>query len=146
MVTDKEKNEISTLLWLDDLRDPYQGYWLEEYAEDFIGNEMGVIWVKSYYDFIGWIKKNGLPTMIAFDHDLGEDLAIALVKKGMVKRKAREIKQQEKTGYDCAKWVVDYCMENDVDFPEYTIQSANPVGKENIDKLIKNFKKFRGQD
>ena len=47
------------------------------------------------------------------------------------------------TGYDCAKWLVEYCMDNDKDIPPYGIQSANPVGKENIDKLLKSYKNFR---
>lgn len=139
------EEKLNILLWLDDLRDPYQDTWLQNYAPDYVGMEMNVMWVKSYTEFVGWIKKNGLPTMIAFDHDLGEDVAIELVKKGVHKRKAREIKQQEKTGYHCALWLVNYCMDEDIDFPKYVVQSANPVGKENIIGLISNFKKHRGQ-
>ena len=145
METNKTE-KINILLWLDDIRDPYQGTWLESYAPDYIGKEMNVIWVKSYDEFISWVKKNGLPSMVAFDHDLGHDVEINLLKRGASKRKAREFKQQEKSGYDCAKWLVEYCMDKDIDFPDYVIQSANPVGKDNIIGLIDNFKKFRGQD
>jgi hypothetical protein len=38
----------------------------------------------------------------------------------------------EKTGYDCAKWLVEYCVEHGLKFPEYVVHSMNPVGKENI--------------
>jgi hypothetical protein len=35
--------------------------------------------------------------------------------------------------------LVDYCIDNNKVLPEYAIQSANPVGRENIDGLLKNF-------
>jgi hypothetical protein len=34
-------------------------------------------------------------------------------------------------------------MDNNKPLPLYNIQSANPVGKENIDGLLKNFLKFQ---
>ena len=33
-------------------------------------------------------------------------------------------------------------VENKENLPEYAIQSSNPAGKENIDMLFKNYKKF----
>lgn len=138
---EQKRSGIETLLWLDDRRDPYQGTWLEAFAPAFVDNIMGVIWVKSYAEFISWIDKNGLPTMIGFDHDLGGDIAVELVKNGLSKRKAREYKKQEKTGYDCAKWVVEYCMKHNFKFPNYTVQSANTVGTVNIISYIENYKK-----
>lgn len=48
----------------------------------------------------------------------------------------------EKTGYDCAKWLVEYCINNNKSLPKYAIQSANPVGRENINSLLTNFNKF----
>lgn len=46
---------------------------------------------------------------------------------------------KEKTGYDCAVWLVNYCMDNKCTIPKWNIQSANPVGKENIKKLLENY-------
>lgn len=76
--------------------------------------------VKSYLEFTDFILKNGLPEFISFDHDLGE----------------------EKTGYDCAKWLVEYCMNNKFPLPEFFVHSQNPVGKENIQRLLDNFNKY----
>ena len=46
------------------------------------------------------------------------------------------------TGYDAAKWLVNYCMENgEIDVPDWDIQSANPVGRDNINSLLKNYRK-----
>lgn len=109
---------MKTLLWIDDVRDPFQNDWLNFSP---IGKNVDVTWVTNYQEFIDWIMIYGLPDGICFDHDLGSN---------------------EKTGYDCAKWLVEYCMNNNKPLPEYAIQSANPVGKENINSLLTNFNKF----
>ena len=101
-----------------------------------------VVWVKSYKEFTEWVGQNGLPDAVCFDHDLGMEVALDARAKGMSKRKSRALKQQEKTGFDCAKWLVEYCLDNNKLLPLYNIQSANPVGKENIDSLLKNFIKL----
>ena len=82
---------------------------------------------------------------ICFDHDLGEDESIERVKNGMSKRQSKKIKAKSKSGMDCAKWLVEYCIDNKLSLPKYSIQSANPVGKENIDSLLKNFTKRNTQ-
>jgi hypothetical protein len=135
-----EETKLKKLLWLDDLRNPHEGKWIEEFAPDYL-NSGSIIWVLNYEEFIEWIRKNGLPEMICFDHDLGEDVAIKLVSKGFNKKKAREVKKLAKSGYDCAKWLVDYCIDHDLQIPDWNIQSANPVGKENINGLLINAKK-----
>lgn len=127
---------MKKLLWLDDIRNPLDSNWLT-YSP--IQQPFQTVWVKSYQEFTNWIKFNGLPDAICFDHDLGMEVALSARESGMSKRKARLLKQEEKTGYDCAKWLVDYCLDNNCKLPLYNIQSANPVGKENIDKLLQNF-------
>ena len=126
------------LLWLDDIRDPHQDDWLV-FSPIPRQDITEVVWVKSYQEFIDWIKQSGLPDGICFDHDLGMDVAIKAREKGMSKRKSRLLKQEEKTGHDCAKWLVEYCMGHDKPLPLYNIQSANPVGASNIDGLLKSF-------
>jgi len=80
-------------------------------------------WIRlySYDEFVSWIEKNGLPVTISFDHDLGEG----------------------KTGKDCANWLVNYCIDHDLDLPKYYVHSANPVGRDNIISLLENYEKFR---
>jgi hypothetical protein len=63
---------------------------------------------------------NGLPDEISFDHDLGENT---------------------KTGYDCAKWICEYCWTNGLPIPNWNVHSANPVGRDNIIQLMENFEK-----
>lgn len=113
------------LLWLDDYRDPHKDDWLNfsPIPKDDISE---VIWVKSYHAFTNWILQNGLPDGICFDHDL-ENFHIT------------KSTYKEYTGLSCAKWLVEYCIENNKKLPLYNIQSANPVGKENIDSYLKSF-------
>jgi hypothetical protein len=59
------------------------------------------------------------------------------------KRKSRREKRTEMSGFECAKWLVDYCIDNDTDLPQWTIQSANPVGADNINGILNSYKKFR---
>lgn len=133
---------MKKLLWLDDIRDPMQDDWLV--FSPITPNE--VIWVKSYQEFTKWIRENGLPDAICFDHDLGMEVALEARSKGMSKRKSRQLKQQELTGFDCVKWLVEYCIDNKQPLPLYNIQSANPVGKENMDSYLKNYLKSLGND
>lgn len=133
---------MKTLLWLDDIRNPFEDNWLEFSP---IGRDVDTIWVKSYTQFIVWIMGNGLPDAICFDHDLGEDVARARVADGMSKRQARIKKRETMSGYDCAKWLVEYCMDNDLDLPKWNIQSANPVGADNIRGLLNNYTKYRNE-
>lgn len=118
--------KLKTLLWLDDERNPHLNNWL---VFSPIEQPFEVVWVKKYHEFVSWIKENGLPDAICFDHDLSD---INIKKSTYI----------EKTGYDCAKWLVDYCIDNNKELPLYNIQSANPVGKENIDSLLKNYIKY----
>ena len=75
--------------------------------------------VRSYDEFINYIEENGAPDFISFDHDLGE--------------------ATEKTGYDCAKWLVA----NDYKIKDFDSHSANPPGRENIIRLLQNWKKHK---
>lgn len=118
---------MKKLLWLDDLRNPLKDNWVEKYSPLPVSSE--VFWVKRYWDFVYWIKENGLPDAICFDHDLSDI-------------HCNKSTYKEKTGYSCASWLVDYCLDNDLPLPLYSIQSANPAGKENIDKLLKNYIKY----
>ena len=131
---------IKKVLWLDDLRDPNDILW-KDYIPLYFSCEL--TWVKNYDDFCDWIIKNGLPTTICFDHDLGSDISREKVKNGMSKSRARKEKIGTKTGMDAAKWLVDYCIDNDLDLPMWIIQSANPVGKDNINGILTSYRKFR---
>ena len=92
--------------------------------------------VRSYNEFVDWINKNGLPDFISFDHDLAD------IHYGMDFSTIIDNPHIEKTGYDAAKWLGDYCMDNKIKLPDYIVHSQNPVGKANIQGYLDNVKKF----
>lgn len=119
---------MEKVLWLDDLRDPSQGQF-KIWLNLAFGENLDVTWVKDYDEFVKYFKKNEMPYAISFDHDLGNELT-------------DHPELNEKTGLDCAKWIVDYCMNNAVRLPKYFVHSANPVGRENIESYLDNYLKF----
>lgn len=90
------------------------------YLDDLRPTPEGFDRVYSYEEFVDYLEREGLPDFISFDHDLGEDLS----------------------GYDCAKYLVEYCLEHQLPLPDYQVHSQNPVGKENIERLLENFRSF----
>lgn len=117
--------ETKRLLFLDDIRSPKDAYHYTK--QEIFGREDWHI-ARNYREFIGWILENGLPEMISFDHDLAD-----------VEKTSQDF--VEKTGYDCAKWLIGYCMDYGLELPQYYCHSMNPVGKQNIESLLNNFKK-----
>ena len=101
-------------IWLDDCRMP-----------EAPGMDKNLVyWVRGYDGFVTMVeglKENIGKCKIYFDHDLGE----------------------EKDGYDCAKFLVNWCMENGYDVPDYSIQSANPVGRKNIESVFTTYEKVK---
>lgn len=130
---------MMTLLWLDDARDPNESGWATTFSP--IPQPYTVVWVKNYKEFVSWIQANGLPDGICFDHDLGLDMVHE--KRIMSKRALKRYRKTHEymTGYDCAKWLTEYCLNTLQQLPAYASQSANPVGRENILKLLNNFNK-----
>jgi len=125
-------------LWLDDVRNPFMSVWRGQYIPYFENGVDQIIWVKNYTEFVEWITQNGLPTEVFFDHDLSDIRTIP--NSTLV---IASDWNEERTGYDCSKWLVEYCMDNDLDLPMWSIQSANPVGRDNINGILNNYKKFR---
>lgn len=127
------------ILWLDDLRNPYIN------LEGRVPKENLIIdWVLNYEQFTQWIEKFGLPKIISFDHDLADQHYTPEIYWGDYdKSKAYQDSQAytEKTGMDCAKFLVDYCIDNNVKLPIFYVHSANPVGADNILGLLNNYNK-----
>jgi len=115
----------TTLVWLDDARNPYEKDWLDRFSP--LQKPYEVIWAKNYDDFVDWITENGMPEAICFDHDLGEDHETS----------------DEKSGMKAAKWLIDYCLDNDLNPPLWNVQSDNPAGRDNINGIILSYIKFR---
>ena len=104
-------------LFLDDLRTVDMVYDHSQISEFEV--------VRSYDEFVAYIKKNGLPLFISFDNDLGLD------ENGKVAQ----------DGYAAAKWLV-YESGLNLRNLKFKVHSANPVAAEQIRGLLNNYIKF----
>lgn len=123
-------------LFLDDIRDPYR--------TTHVQLPLGP-WevVRNYNEFCKAICSHfndtkSLPEFIAFDHDLADDHYVPDAGGGYYPASTQF---KEKTGYDCAQWLVDFCMDNNLKMCNYIVHSMNPVGKKRIESLLNCFTK-----
>jgi hypothetical protein len=127
-------------IYLDDLRTPVNTEWIV---------------VRSYDEFVAKVKEIGLGNIevVTLDHDLG-DTAVKEYFNNTSKNYTLNYENiEEKTGYDAAKWMVDYFYEQNPDynrkeifpFPQVYSHSANPIGVGNILGYINNFLKNERQ-
>jgi hypothetical protein len=118
-------------IYLDDVRVPKDPEW---------------ILVKDYDEFVNRIKELGLENIstISLDHDLGETAMKEYFNNVAPNYELNYNNITEKTGLDCAKWLIDHYLENKEDefrFPNVYTHSANPIGSANIMGLVNNFLK-----
>lgn len=133
---------IKYRLFLDDVRNPIDAYsytGFKPYETDHW------IIVRSYDQFVNIITRNyelhdAMPTIIGFDHDLAEQHYSPHMNNPEEYAKLEET-FTEKTGMDCAKWLVEFCIDSGAKLPDYFVHSMNPAGAKNITSLLENYKK-----
>ena len=129
-------------IYLDDVRTPIEKHWIV---------------VRNYDQFVTQVRLNGLENIetISFDHDLGETAMEEYYKNVSPNYELNYENILEKTGMDCAKWLIDYYYDNyhvdgelisraskkelGISFPTCYVHSANPIGSANIMGYINNF-------
>jgi hypothetical protein len=100
--------------------------------------------VKTYEEFVHVIETYGLPKFISYDHDLGDRAYHEYFKAVAENRKFNYDAIDEKTGYDCVKFVIDKCIAcGNIPHPEYAVHSMNAIGKANIISYIKSYERSR---
>ena len=131
-------------LFLDDIRIPKDA-WQYKYYTPYLKEEWKI--VRDYKQFVDYIsrnyKKGFFPKFISFDHDLCDEHYAPREHWSEKYNAWAESKNfKEKTGMGCAKWLIDFCMDNNVKLPEYMVHSMNPAGAENIQSILDNYKKY----
>ncbi|MFY7816382.1 MAG: cyclic-phosphate processing receiver domain-containing protein [Chryseobacterium taeanense] len=119
-------------IFLDDIRVPSDVTWVKLPRKNYLI-------VRSYDLFVKTIKHKGLPEFITFDHDLSDQH----YGHGLNNDEIKYDQYTEKTGYDCAKWLVSYCIDNNLDLPDYMAHSLNPVGSKNIVTYLERYSEVR---
>lgn len=139
---------MSYYLFLDDVRNPEEcatplfkrksypqsrgGF----YPINYVNKEWTI--VRNYDEFCDTLETKGLPMMVSFDHDLAD---IHYAKDYKFEENYEPVDPtDEKTGFDCAQYLINYCVKHHEQLPKYAIHSMNPAGSENIKRLLENFK------
>ena len=113
-------------LYLDDVRIPKADNW-----------EV----VRNYDEFVAHIKMNGLENyeLMSLDHDLGDTAMNEYYNNVSPNYTLDYSNIQEKTGLDCAKFLVAESMNTKIPLPQIYVHSANPIGSANIMGYINNY-------
>ena len=112
-------------IYLDDVRTPIDPSW---------------VIVRSYEEFVSTVQSIGLKIIevISLDHDLGPSALREWHNNVYVNYELNYDNITEKTGYDCAKWLVEQWL-NGEPVVEVVVHSANAVGAGNIMGYINNY-------
>lgn len=108
---------MSYNLFIDDVRSPGDAKWAPWY-----GRVYPWVVVRSLSEFEELVKAFGVPQVISFDHDLGDE--------------------PEPSGYNIAQLLAERVMDGEWVLPDeftFYVHSLNPVGAENITKFMLNF-------
>lgn len=134
-------------IYLDDMRTPVEPGWIV---------------VRTWDDFVDAVTEIGLDKIhiISLDHDLG-DTAMYEYRNNVSKHYKLDYDNiDEKTGYDCVKWLIGHFYNmyperlempyterkrTEILFPKVVVHSANPIGSANMMGYINNFYKNEGQ-
>lgn len=115
-------------IYLDDVRTPVDNSWIV---------------VRDYYQFVDKVNELGFENieLVSLDHDLGDSAMAEWYNNVYLNNELNYDNITEKTGYDCAKWLVDRWMEGNTIFDVYT-HSTNVVGAKNIVELVNSYRRF----
>lgn len=113
-------------IYLDDVRTPVDKDWTI---------------VRNFDEFVSTVMYIGLDNieLISLDHDLG-DTAMAEWHRNVYHNYTLDYNNiTEKTGMDCAKWLVDQWLEG-APVVDVVVHSANAIGSANIMGYINNYR------
>jgi hypothetical protein len=115
-------------LYLDDIRTPNSDEWQV---------------VRNYDALVSHIRLNGLDKyeVISLDHDLGDTAQKEYYNNVSPNYQLDYNNILEKTGLDCAKWLVAESMNSKIPLPQIYTHSANPIGSANIMGYVNNYLK-----
>ncbi len=134
---------MSYNLFLDDDRIPHRSM---DYMHPDISKLYRTLqWrvVKDYHQFVQCIEEFGIPDLISFDHDLADE-HYDLHSRGYTSWQQyynTPEEEREMTGYDCVKWLCNYCKDNSKPLPRYILHTMNDIGLHNMKTYLENFKK-----
>lgn len=112
-------DRFNTILYLDDVRVP---------------SGFGITHVRTYEEFVQYMRTHPVPDLISLDHDLAEE-HLPTPEEEQERYETNSIPYEaytEKTGLAACQWLVD----NDVPVKHWQVHSANPVGGDNMFEVL----------
>lgn len=136
---------MSYNLFLDDIRNPKDvALYIQPVNIKRYYTTYKWVTVRDYDSFVKTITKMGMPDIISFDHDhANEHYDQSMFTQELGERDYNDLYEtfNEKTGLDCARWLMEYCRTNSYALPTYIVHSMNPIGKQNILTELRNYSK-----
>ena len=134
---DHKTNQLSTkyALFLDDERIPSNVTWVKLPLVEWVV-------VRNYNEFCECITRYSIPSMIAFDHDLSDCAYQEYHRAKAENRPINYNNYKEKTGFHCAQWLANYCVDNNLPIPVYYTHTLNGDGALNIASILESAKRF----
>lgn len=137
-------------LYLDDIRIPWDCMTYQTAlmpSDRSIYTKLQWVVVRNYEEFVHEIetrfKEGSVPEIISFDHDLADshyDPAMYGHDEGYPEE------FEEKTGNDCAKWFVQFCIDNNIEMPQVAVHSMNPIGAKRILETLRDLARYQAQN
>ena len=133
-------------LFLDDVREPSDvGNYIHPVELRKQYRLYDWIIVRNYPEFCDKINELGIPSIISFDHDLA-DVHYHSNVSDWEKETYDDPREFEddylKTGYHCAKWLIDKLTESNLPLPICYVHSMNPAGADNIKSILRSYLKY----
>jgi len=123
----REMKHTKYNVYLDDVRTPFGDAWLIP---------------RNYDEFVKLIKEIGIKNIdnISLDHDLADEHYRPSMynSDGHYSNYYLDGTFKEKTGYECAKFLIDHCLDEKLKLPQIYVHSMNPIGTKNIIALVNN--------
>ncbi len=94
---------------------------------------------KNYEEFVEIIRTNGLPKVVSLDHDIHPRHYQIGAMNNFINLNGYE-KCDIKSGLDCARFLIKYCLENKLKLPICYFHSQNPAGRQAMSDLITKYK------
>ena len=109
---------MSYLLFLDDIRDPSWVHWC---TMPRVPDSDWAI-VRNHDQFVALVEREGIPALVAFDHDLDAE--------GML--------DESRNGMDCLQWLWQHCQQQNQPFPPYVVHSHNGPRRQEMEVWLYN--------
>jgi hypothetical protein len=130
-------------IFLDDERVPGMVTWVTLPNEDWVT-------VRNYQEFVdmvdGAIENEVDIDFVSFDHDLADEHYCAMLKEQEYNDGRMVDYGIEKTGYDCAKYLGQVCINNNLPLPDFAVHSLNRIGGKRITDYLELVRKHIEDD